>query len=63
MLLKVDNTTAVAYTNKKGRTISASCNKLAKDFCNLAKGQDIWVTTSHVPGVKNTTTDLRLRLF
>ena len=31
MLLKVDNTTAGAYINTKGGTISASCNKLAKD--------------------------------
>ena len=63
VLLKLDNTTAVAYINKKGGTISASCNKLAKDIWNWAKGQDIWITASHVPGVKNTTADLRSRLF
>ena len=63
VLLKLDNTKAVAYINKKGGTISASCNKLAKDIWNWAKGQDIWITASHVPGVKNTTADLRSRLF
>ena len=63
MLLKLDNTTAVAYINKKGGTISASSNKLAKDIWNWAKGQDIWITAFHVPGVKNTTVDLRSRLF
>ena len=52
VLLKLDNTTAVAYINKKGGTISASCNKLAKDIWNWAKGQDIWIIASHVPGVK-----------
>ena len=42
-------------TKKKGGgTISASCNKLAKYIWNWAKGQDIWITVSHVPGVKNT---------
>ena len=41
ILLKQDNTTAVAYINKIGGTISASCNKLAKDIWNWAKGQDI----------------------
>ena len=61
--MKLDNTTAVPYINKKGGTISASCNKLAKDIWNWAKGQDIWITASHVPGVKNTTADLRSRLF
>ena len=63
MLLKLDNTTAVEYINKKGGTISASCNKLAKDIWNWAKRQDIWITASHVPGVTNTTADLRSRLF
>ena len=63
MLLKLDNTTAVAYINKIGGTISASCNKLAKDIWNWAKGQDIWITASHVPGIKYTTADLRSHLF
>ena len=63
VLLKLDNTTAVAYINKKGGTISASCNKLAKDIWNWAKGQDIWITASHLPGVKNTTADLMSRPF
>ena len=63
VLLKLDNTTAVANINKKGGTISVSCNKLAKDIWNWAKGQDIWITASHVPGVKNTTANLRSRLF
>ena len=63
VLLKLDNTTAIAYINEKGGTISASCNKLAKDIWNWARRQDIWITVSHVPGVKNTTADLRSRLF
>ena len=63
VLLKLDNATAFAYINKKGETISASCNKLAKDIWNWAKGQDIWATASHVSGVINTTADLRSLLF
>ena len=63
VLWTLDNTTAVAYINKKGGNISASCNKLAKDIWNWAKGQYIWITASHVPGVKNTTAGLRSRLF
>ena len=63
VLLEMDITTTVAYITKKGRTISVSCNKLAKDFLNWAKVQDIWITPSYVPGVKNTTVDLRSRLF
>ena len=51
------------HQQKRGRSISAFCNKLAKDIWNWAKGQDIWITTSHLPGVKKTTADLRSRLF
>ena len=51
MLLKLDNTTAVTHINKKGGTISAACNKLAKDIWNWVKGQDIWIAASHVPMV------------
>ena len=50
-------------STKKEGTISAFCNKLAKGIWNWAKWQDIWITASHVPGVKNTTADLRSRLL
>ena len=63
VLLKLDNTTAAAYVNKKEGAISVSCNKLAKDIWNWAKGQDIWITASHLLGVKDTTTDLMSRPF
>ena len=71
LLLKLDNTTAVSYINQKGRGggggggeggVSASCNKLAKVIWNWAKGQDIWITASHVLRVRNTS-DLRSHLF
>ena len=48
-MMKVNNTTAVAYINKKWGAISASCS--------------IWISSSHVPGVKNTTADLRQIFF
>ena len=63
VFLKLDNTKAVAQINKKGGTISASSNKLAKDIWNWVKGQDIWITASNVPRGKNTTADFRSRLF
>ena len=52
-----------AKKKKEGGTISVFCNKLAKDIWNWAKGQDIWITASHVPGVKKTTADLSSRLL
>ena len=62
VLLKLGNTTAVTCINKKAMTISVYRNKLAKDIWNWTKGQDIWITASHVPGVKNTTAYLSSRL-
>ena len=65
MLLKLDNAKAVAYIYKKGVPFQplVSNYKLAKDIWNWAKGRDIWITASHVPGVENTTANLRSRLF
>ena len=48
---------------QKGGVISASCNKLANNIWNSAEVQDIWIAAFHVPGVKNTTVDLRSRHF
>ena len=48
---------------QKGGTNSVCCNKQAKDIWNWAKEQDIWITISHVPGVENTTADLRSHPF
>ena len=53
MLLKLDNTTAAAYINKKGGPFQSLVTKLDKDICNWAKGKDVWIGTSYVPGNKN----------
>ena len=63
VLLKLDNTTTVAYFNKKRGTFSASCNKQVRDIWNCPKGQNIWIIASHVHRVKITTANLRSRLF
>ena len=62
-MLELDNTTAIPYINKKRETTLASCNKLVKNIWNWAKERDIWITAAHVPGVRNTTADLRSRFF
>ena len=53
VLLKLDNTTAAAYINKKGGPFQSLVTKLDKDICNWAKGKDVWIGTSYVPGNKN----------
>ena len=59
MLMTLDNITAVVSIKKKKGAILASFNKLEKDIWDWTKGQDIWITAYHVPGVKNTLSDLR----
>ena len=63
VMLKLDNTTAVAYVNHKGGTHSEACNKMALDIWEWAIEKDIWLSASHVPGIKNTVADLRSRVF
>ena len=62
MLLKLDNRTAVVYINKKWEPFQPLVTNY-KDIWNWAKEQDILISASHVPGVKNTITHLRSPLF
>ena len=63
VLLRLDNSTAVAYINKKGGMVSKYCNDLAFDIWSWAVKKDIWLSASHVPGVKNNIADLKSRYF
>ena len=62
-MLKLDNTTVVAYTNHKGGMQSAACNKLAIQIWERAIQRDIWISASHIPMVKNTVADSKSRIF
>ena len=57
--MTLDNIIVVVSIKKKKGAILASFNKLEKDIWDWTKGQDIWITAYHVPGVKNTLSDLR----
>ena len=63
VLLRLDNSTAVAYINKKGGMVSKYCNDLAFDIWSWAVKKDIWLSASHVPGVENNIADLKSRYF
>ena len=63
VLLKLDNTTAVAYIIKKRGDHFSLLQQTRKRHWNWNKGQDIWITASHVLGVKNTTAKLKSHLF
>ena len=61
--MRLDNSTAVAYINKKGGMVSKYCNDLAFDIWSWAVKKDIWLSASHVPGVENNIADLKSRYF
>jgi len=63
VLLKLDNSTAVAYVNHQGGIHLKSCNILAKSIWAYAVEKNIWLSTAHVPGVKNNIADKCSRVF
>ena len=63
VMLKIDNTTAVAYINKKGGTVSKSCNERTFEIWSWAIQHNIWLSASHVPGLENHVADLKSRHF
>ena len=62
VLLQLDNSTAVAYINNLGRTVSPSLISLAKTLWLWALERDILLTAQHIPGISNAVADLESRL-
>ena len=53
VLLQLDNSTAVAYMNNLGGTVSSALTSLAKSLWLWALQRDIVLTAQHIPGVSN----------
>ena len=62
VLLQLDNSTAVAYINNLGGTVSPALTSLAKSLWLWALERDILITAQHIPGVSNTVVDFESRL-
>ena len=62
VLLQLDNSTAVAYINNLGGTVSPSLSSLAKMLWLWALERDILLTAQRIPGVPNAVVDLKSRL-
>ena len=63
ILLRLDNTTAVAYINNMGGTKSLPCNKVALEIWGWCSKRNIWVSAAHLPGSQNTAADALSRKF
>lgn len=58
ILLRIDNTTAVAYINHLGGTISRDLVKLTKNLWMWCLERNIHITVQHLPGSLNTIADV-----
>ena len=57
VLLRLDNTTAVAYVNKLGGTVSPQLNHIVRELWLWCMSRDITLIAEHLPGVFNTVAD------
>ena len=63
VLIKMDNTTAIAYINNMGGMKSTKCNDLAKTLWEYCIHKQLWVTAVHLPGRDNSVADKLSREF
>ena len=63
VLLKLDNSAAVAYLNNKGGTHSVPLMSLALEIWTWCLQRNILISAQHVPGKENTIADLESRTF
>ena len=61
VLLLLDNTTAVAYVNNLGGTVSAQATKLARELWMWCLERQIHLTAQHLPGKDNVRADTESR--
>lgn len=57
VLLMLDNSTAVAYINKRGGTRSTRMNSIMIDIVEWCEKRSLSLSASHIPGVSNTIAD------
>lgn len=60
-LLKIDNTSAVAYINNHGGTVSKKLVSLTRDLWMWCLKRNIHIQAQHVPGALNHIADMELR--
>ena len=61
--LKLCSNTAVKYINSMGGSHSLECNALAREMWLWASDRNLWLSSSHVPGILHVTADRESRVF
>ena len=59
--VRIDNMTAVADIGKMGTSHSRKRNTLVREIWDWCIGHDIFLTTTHIPGIKNEAADAKSR--
>lgn len=57
VLLRIDNTTAIAYINKAGGIKYSTLSELARDIWQWCENRNIWVVASYIPSKLNVEAD------
>ena len=63
ILIKSDNTTAIAYINRMGGSKSVESEKLATEIWKFCEERHLWILATHNPGVENVEADFMSRNF
>lgn len=61
ILHRVDNTTAIAYINKKGRVRYKSLSSLAKEIWEWCEEKNLWIYASYIRSTENVEADYESR--
>lgn len=61
ILLRIDNTTAIAYVNKMGSVKYPKLSKLCKEIWQWCERRNIWIKASYIPSSENTEADCESR--
>lgn len=62
ILLRIDNTTAIAYVNKMGSVRYPILDNLAKDLWQWCEERDIWLKASYISSSQNSIADAESRI-
>ena len=63
ILLRIDNTTAIAYINRMGGVKFEKYNSLAREIWQWAEERGIWLTASYITSEKNLVADQLSRMI
>ncbi|XP_046478644.1 uncharacterized protein [Neodiprion pinetum] len=62
LLLRIDNTTAISYVNRRGGVQYPGLNKVSKDIWRWCEKRNIWLFATYIPSKENVEADRSSRI-